>query len=686
MQLPFFQKNNISTVPRDYILALEISQGVAKSAVWTVVNAQTQVVSVGSPVNWKDPDLTSLISAIDTTVSEASDRVDEGGKILINKVILGLPASWIKDDKIDSEKMTWVRQISEKLKLTPVGFVVTFEAVIRFVQHKEGVPLTAITLGFWPNVLEMSLVRLGKIEGSVTVSRSQNLTDDVVEGLSRFPAVDMLPSRMLLYDSGIDLEEVKQLLLSYPWLSPSRKFGFLHFPKVEILPADFTIRAVALSGGTEVAVSLGMLEKVSQTETLPATAADFGFTPEDIHNKPVVEVVESEVEKPKFVLPKFSLPHPNIHFHFPHFSFKFKWGINLVIVLFVLIGLFVVVWAVPKAKVNLEFQTTSINHTFLAELATQSVEASASEELSASTTGTKIIGDKAVGSVSISNALDIPKNFPAGTTIYSPSGLKFILDSDVAVASASGSSDNLVVGKATVKITAAKVGTESNLSAGTIFRIGTFAVTQISAKNDIAFSGGSSREVKAVAKSDIETLRAQVLDKAKANAKQQLLDKTASQKLILDSITSQTASEDLDHKIGDSADTINLKLTVRTKGVVINQSDLAKVTAAEINPIVPSGFTVQLIETSNLSIKKTTPDSSQISISATARTVPQIDNQIIVKTIAGKGLEKAREYLQTLPGIVKIDFQISPAIPVITSRLPFRPSRIEVSICPEHCP
>ncbi len=667
-------------------MALEISQGVAKSAVWTVVNAQTQVVSVGSPVNWKDPDLTSLISAIDTTVSEASDRVDEGGKILINKVILGLPASWIKDDKIDSEKMTWVRQISEKLKLTPVGFVVTFEAVIRFVQHKEGVPLTAITLGFWPNVLEMSLVRLGKIEGSVTVSRSQNLTDDVVEGLSRFSAVDMLPSRMLLYDSGIDLEEVKQLLLSYPWLSPSRKFGFLHFPKVEILPEDFTIRAVALSGGTEVAVSLGMLEKVSQTETLPATAADFGFTPEDIHNKPVVAVVESEVEKPKFVLPKFSLPHPNIHFHFPHFSFKFKWGINLVIVLFVLIGLFVVVWAVPKAKVNLEFQTSSINHTFLAELATQSMEASASEELSASTTGTKIIGDKAAGSVSISNALDIPKNFPAGTTIYSPSGLKFILDSDVAVASASGSSDNLVVGKATVKITAAKVGTESNLSAGTIFRIGTFAVTQISAKNDIAFSGGSSREVKAVAKSDIETLRAQVLDKAKANAKQQLLDKTASQKLILDSITSQTVSEDLDHKIGDSADTINLKLTVRTKGVVINQSDLAKVTAAEINPIVPSGFTVQLIETGNLSIKKTTPDSSQISISATARTVPQIDNQIIVKTIAGKGLEKAREYLQTLPGIVKIDFQISPAIPVITSRLPFRPSRIEVSICPEHCP
>src|SRR3989344_958822 len=484
MQLPFFPKNNVSTVPRDYILALEISPGVAKSAVWTVINAQTQVVSVGSPANWRDSDLNSLIAAIDTTISEASQRVDESRNLIINKVILGLPALWIKDDKIDSDKMIWVRQISEKLKLSPVGFVVTFEAVIRFVQHKEGMPPTAITLGFWPDILEMSLVRLGKIEGSVTVSRSQNLTDDVVEGLSRFPSVDMLPSRMLLYDSGIDLEEVKQLLLSYPWLSPSRKFGFLHFPKVEILPADFTIRAISLSGGTEVAVALGMLEKtelpekeVHQTEIL--TAVDFGFTLEDVHDKPVA--IEAEViEKPKFVLPKFSLPRPNIHFSFPHFSFK--WGINVAIIIIIFLGILGFIWAVPKAKVNLAFQTTPINHTFITELSTQSVEASATETLSASTTGTKVVGDKATGSVSISNALDIPKSFPAGTTIYSPSGLKFILDSDVKVASASGSAGNLIVGKSTVKTTASQVGTGSNLSALTDFRVGTFAITQISAQ------------------------------------------------------------------------------------------------------------------------------------------------------------------------------------------------------------
>ena len=677
------------------MLALEISPGVTKSAVWTVINSQTQVVAVSSPANWQPQKIDSLITAIDATISEASSRVDENGKIAINKVILGLSTSWIKDEKIDPEKMAWIRQICEKLKLTPVGFVVTFEAVIRFVQHKEGVPLTAITLGFWANDLEISLVRLGKIESSVTVSRSQNLTDDVVEGLSRFPSVDMLPSRMLLYDSGIDLEEVKQLLLSYPWLSPTRKFGFLHFPKVEILPADFTIRAIALSGGTEVAVSLGMLDKpespmneVHRTETF--VAADFGFTSEDVHNKPAVteaEVVpvEVQVEKPKFTLPKFSLPHPNIHFSFPQISFNFKWGINLLILLFVFIGLFILVWTVPKAKVSLEFQAKLIEHSFVTELITQSVEASATETLSASTTGTKIVGDKATGSVSMSNALDIPKNFPAGTTIFSPSGLKFILDSDVLVASASGSAGNLVVGKSTAKVTASQVGTELNLSSGTIFRIGTFAVTQISAQNDQAFSGGSSREVKAVAKADVESLRNQILDKAKTNAKQQLMDKTTSQKLILDSITTQTISEDLNHKIGDSADNVSLKLTVQSKGVVVDNIDLTKIITTEITPLIPSGFLSQSIEISNLSIKKSKGSVSQISVSAVAKVAPRIDSLDVIKEISGKSLDSARKYLQSLPSIVKIDIKISPSLPIITSRLPYRRERIEILICVERC-
>lgn len=670
------------------MLALEIGQGVAKSAVWTVINSQTQVVSVGSPANWRDLDLNSLITAIDTTVSEASQRVDESRNLTINKVILGLPASWIKDDKIDSDKMVWVRQISEKLKLTPVGFVVTFEAVVRYVQHKEGVPLTAITLGFWPNILEMSLVHLGKIEGSVTVSRSQNLTDDVVEGLSRFPAVDMLPSRMLLYDSGIDLEEVKQLLLSYPWLSPSRKFGFLHFPKIEILPGDFTIRAIALSGGTEVAVSLGMLDKphepLPKTETL--NASDFGFTSEDIKNKPVpveeAEVVPVEtpvIEKPKFILPKFSLPRPNIHINF-------KWGINLAILFFVLICLFVFAWAVPKAKVNLAFQTTPIDHTFVAELSTQNVEATATETLSASTTGTKVVGDKATGSVTIVNSLATSKSFPKGTVITSPSGLKFNLDKDVQVASASGVAINKVFGKSEVSVTAVKVGTESNLSTGTNFQIGSLATFDIVAQNDTAFLGGTSREVKAVAKTDVDTLRSQILEKAKTNAKQQLIDKTANQKLILDSIITQTISEDLDHKIGDAADSVNLKLTVRSKGVIINNSDLDKIVNLEINPLIPPGFRSTSVEIGNLGIKKTTSDTSQISVSVKIKTVPQIDSQEIAKNITGKSLEIARKYLQSLPAIAKIDFKITPSLPIITSRLPFRPRRIEVLICEDHCP
>ena len=83
--------------------------------------------------------------------------------------------------------------------------------------------------------------------------------------------------RMLLYDSGIDLEEIKQLLLS--GYRPLRNLVFA-FSQVEILPSDFTVRAIALAGGSEVAVSLGLVKNQNLLAECGSnlTASDFGFT------------------------------------------------------------------------------------------------------------------------------------------------------------------------------------------------------------------------------------------------------------------------------------------------------------------------------------------------------------------------------------------------------------------------
>lgn len=683
MQLPFFpHKTKAKPTDHEYLLALEISPRIIKCAVWTVLNGQTQVVAVGDQAGWDDESIDSLTTASDNAISSACERMGSTEKLEIKKVILGLGSTWIVNDKISDAKMPLIKSLSQKLDLTPVGFVVTCEAVMRFVQHNEGTPLTAILLGFWSQKLDMTLVRLGKSDGMVEVARSQNLTDDVVEGLSRFPKVDMLPSRMLLYDSGIDLEEIKQLLLSYPWLSPSRKFGFLHFPKVEILPSDFTVRAIALAGGSEVAVSLGLIERTieMQPDQLPVsdlTAADFGFSSDEVIAplvEPTPEVPEVE-EKPKFILPSITIPKPN--FNFPSISFSFKPILIVIIIMGLLTGLGSLVWFLPKATVNLGFQTKIIDHNFVTDLTTSEVESTASLSENAPATGSKMIGDKATGVVTILNSLASQKVFPKGTVITSPSGLKFVLDKEVQVASASGTADNKVLGKSNVNVTAQVVGTESNLSAGTYLQIGNLASVDVVSKNELAFSGGTSRQVKAVAKTDVDNLRIKLIENLKSQAKQQLLDKTTGQTLITDSVVVTTVGEDLDHKVGEAADSFELKLTVKAKGLVVSKEDLDTAIKEALSSLVPSGFEVQSTTLRSLSAKK-----SSLSVSVSANMTPKIDLTQVAKKIAGNSLDKATEFLHTLPGITKIEYVISPPLPIITSRLPFRATRIDVRVYP----
>lgn len=674
MQLPFFHKTENST-EREYLLALEISPGVIKSAIWTVVNGTSQVLVTGRTQPWDNTSSNSLVVATDASISGVAQNYK------IEKVIFGLSSDWLAEDKIDSEKMAWLRQLSGKLELKPVGYVVTHEAITKFIQHSEGMPPTAILLGFWPHVLELTLVRLGKIDGAVSIARSQNLTDDVIEGLSRLPKVDMLPSRMLLYDSGIDLEEVKQLLLTYPWLSPTRKFGFLHFPKVEILPADFTVRAIALSGGEEVAKSIGLIkpEDVVVEETKP----NFGFTAEDVMSatptpsisvpepEPVYEVVEPIVPKKKFTLPTFSMPKvPS--FSLPNFG-------NWKLVVFGICGLGLVVWAMwflPKATISIITAEKMLEHSFSATIATSDVDASATVTDVAAATGSKNIGDKAKGIVTIYNRTTTSRTFVAGTQLSSPSGLKFVLDSQTQVASASGTAAD-PASKTTANVTAVAIGTDSNIPTDTSLQIGTLAVGDIVAKNDAAFSGGTSRQVKSVSKADVDGLRTKLLDLAKTQSRQQLDQKiTDGQMLISETVTYTTSSEEWNHKIDEAADNVQLKLTVKAKGLLTAKSELNDAINKEINPLVPSGYTISEITNQKFTFKKT----GAFDVFVIAKLLPTVDVSEMAKMLSGKKLEQAKEYIQTVPSVTSVNFSISPSLPFVNSRLPWISSHIKISV------
>lgn len=701
MELPFLKKPKDPGTARQYLFAVEISPGVVKSATWSVINEHTQVLSVGPAVNWDDKSSESLTNAIDQTVTEASNRLDPSGKTSLDQVVLGLSATWIHNDKIVPDKLKLLKEVSNQLALKLVGFVVTPEAVIKYIQYSENVPPTAILLGFWPQHLELTLVKLGKVVGIQLVNRSADVASDVVEGLSRFAHVDMLPSRMLLYDSGLDLEEIKQLLLAHPWQSSGKKLPFLHFPKIEILAADYTVRSIALAGGTEVAQAIGLMahdaekpvEVVENVVPTAVTPQDLGFASDSQE----AEVVETAVASPAtfahpaaVVAPKLSLPK----FHLPTFSFgKPKLLLIIPIIVLLLAGLGSAYWFLPTAKVIISVQPKVLQEEFelTADTSASSVqdssipaiaqEVSVDGEKSIATTGTKLIGDRATGTVVILNNTESPRKLAAGTTLTSPSGLKFVLDEEVDVASGSGSVFNPQPGKANAKVTAAAIGTDYNLSAGTEFRVGNLAVTQIAAKNEQAVSGGSSQQVKAVTAADIAKLRRELSDELKNQARDQLMQQVSDgQTIIPESITLETEVEDFSSKLDEAADNLTLKSTVLARGLVINEADLDQLVTAQIEPQIPDGYNSISSQSHTFAVKDSTDEKVTFTVNVTAELLPELDMTSISHQIAGKYPSFARDYISSLPAVVHLDLAITPNLPGFLATLPRVSKNIEVKV------
>ncbi len=251
---------------REYLLAIEIWDGEVKSAIWTVEGGKTRVAALGSHERWAEKE--ELIEAADRSLSQASERFTETGKEP-SKVIFGLPEKWTDNKEIKPEYQKLLRELYQKLELKPVGYVLTFDALIHHLKRVEGIPPSAILVKLLEDKIHLAIVEVGKKLGAEEVSRSQNLASDLGEGLVRISEAETLPARLLVFDSD-EIEKVNQELVAYPWLKPQpggKKLPFLHLPKIEILPTDSDINAVALAGGSEVAKSLGFEIKEEIKET-----------------------------------------------------------------------------------------------------------------------------------------------------------------------------------------------------------------------------------------------------------------------------------------------------------------------------------------------------------------------------------------------------------------------------------
>lgn len=252
-----------------FFLAVKLSSVSVLATVWQLDQGKVIIGDVGTGV-LGGKDYAHLLKACDQAISQASIKTDPD----VEKVIFAVPFGWVTDGKIVPEHLQTLRRICKELDLIPLGYVVTTEALENFYKEVEGAPLTAILIGVDEDGSTLTLYRAGKNLGTVPVvinsANFDGAAQAVEESLKRFPHVDVFPSRIILYNSGGDLESVAQKLTAHAW---SKQLPFLHFPKVETAPADFVIKAVAAAGGLQMGASLDASELMPQSERLTQPSA-----------------------------------------------------------------------------------------------------------------------------------------------------------------------------------------------------------------------------------------------------------------------------------------------------------------------------------------------------------------------------------------------------------------------------
>lgn len=343
-----------SLLSTEFYLALVITDKKIKSGIWVLGEDGVKSLSFGSTENWSGENVEELIVASDSSITSAVANLPLVEGKQPTKVIFGLPEHWVKENSVGKGKYGILQTVCKKLLLKPMGFVVTPEAIAYFLKKEEGGFPGAILVSLGETEIIVSLILQGKFLGSKVVGRSENLALDLEEGLLRFDYHGELPSRIFLINDGEreNLEDNKQNLVAYPWISPEggKKLNFLQLPEVEVAGEGLEISSIVLAGGRELGQEPKEIpndkeqeleeEKEAETEPVPLEkqeaeegeelpGTDFGFVPnKDIllespkqkidEEQRVAETVEEEIAEIKEEI----LPLPKKRVRLPKVSLK----------------------------------------------------------------------------------------------------------------------------------------------------------------------------------------------------------------------------------------------------------------------------------------------------------------------------------------------------------------------------
>lgn len=703
--IPFGKKKKVL----EYFFALNITYEKLTCSLWTIDNNQLKILESA----------TENYSSLDDLTKTADKLLDETlgiREIEPQKILFGVPNSWLSDENLKAEYMKVLRDLVKELELTPMAYVENSHALTHFLEKTDGIPPTAILVGFETLHLTVTVVRAGKLDGIKVVSRGESSGVDIEKALLSFTDVETLPSKILIY--GSQVKGLKDQLLSYHWMS---KLPFLHFPKVEILRSDIEIKSVCFAGASEIDSNVFYTENtinqaVKSSESVeekstpsileeseqsaPIQKEDLGFMVGDISAQDEKEETELLAPQPRVVeIEDFEheLPAPQKKFSLGRFLPRQSKNIALIAgFIGVLLIVFMSYLFLPKAevKVFVEPKILEKDATVVADpnqktvnedgkiIPGQIVETESSGTAKDKATGQKQVGDPAKGTIIIYNKTFEAKSLSKGASVSSANGFKFTLDTSVNVASQSATDSGITFGKANTTVTASVVGADGNLPSGSELSISGFSSSQVSAKSEGNFSGGTSKQVVVVSSDDQKKLLASLASNLRKQAQAKLQEKLPQKKILEEALSEEIIRKSFNKNINDQASEFSLNLTAKYKGTAFEDKDLKLIVSKLVTTQVPEGFQLNLEDTeTQADVSKLEKDGKLIFLAKfKAKLLPKIDVRVVRNQIKGKSVGEAAEILKRMENVLGSEIKISPSLPTILQRLPILGKNIKIEV------
>jgi hypothetical protein len=676
--------------PPDLYWALVIEPGFIQAGIWFIKDQKTEVLDISPATVWVEDE--ELVGAVDAALSSCVQKLPEEFEEP-TKTVFCVSTSWVSDGEIKEEYLEKIKKICSELSLTPSGFVVLPEAISHLYKFLEGTPINAIVVGLRNQDLEISVFKTGNLVGTTQVARSVSIVDDCIEGLTRFEGASPLPSRIIIYDGkGGELDEAKNTLSGHTW-EDSEKVKFLHTPKVEVLESEKKVTATALAGATEMGGVSELGDKKEEpsvsTPLVDNAAQDLGFeiTKEE---KPISTEPETKAEM-NFPTPSEPARPPRDYLKeikntLSNFYGKLSLRSTTLVVIFGILAtsLFAFWWFYPKASVTIYVSPRSFEEEFsMAFNSDEIVETTVTGEKTKNTTGIKLIGDRAKGSVQIRNGTALPINLSAGTVLLSAGGLNFSLDESASVSAAISPGSP---GTATSPVTADAIGAEYNLAKDEAFKIGNYPKAEVDGVATADFSGGSSREILAVSEEDENSLRDGLESELLEKAKEELAGKVTSEQIFINDLVSfENSDESFNHKVGDEADSLKLSLSMDVKGVATDKKRLAEAVKERISDKIPEGFVLRDTQiTYEFDFDEEDSEGNLVfDVTAKVNFLPEVNQDEIVKKIAGRLPQVVESYLASVPGFSRAEIRINPLFPGRFGTLPRVRKNISIEVASE---